>query len=172
VFWLQPAPWARWLAAALILIGALWVEFRPSPAESHPFAVSDIAPGTVIDATNTEEHMVRSGLLEPVAAGSVARSPIRNGDPVLASDVATDREVVPSGWYQVELRLPREARAGDEARLVLVDTGVMADAVVTSAADDDPLGTHLGTVAVEPELADQVAIAVSGDRVTVLIVAP
>ncbi|MGA7228768.1 MAG: hypothetical protein WBZ45_11235, partial [Acidimicrobiia bacterium] len=86
--------------------------------------------------------------------------------------VATDREVVPSGWYQVELRLPREANAGDEARVVLVDTGVTADAVVTSAADEDPLGTHLGTVAVEPGVADQVAIAASADRVAVLIVTP
>ncbi|MGA7282240.1 MAG: hypothetical protein WBZ40_10725, partial [Acidimicrobiia bacterium] len=82
------------------------------------------------------------------------------------------REVVPSGWYQVELRLPREANAGDEARVVLVDTGVTADAVVTSAADEDPLGTHLGTVAVEPGVADQVAIAASADRVAVLIVTP
>lgn len=148
------------------------MELRPSPTSSHPFAIVDIEPGAVIDSTNTEQRMVKAGLLEPVAAGSVARSAIMNGEPVLASDVRTDREVVPSGWYRVELRLPREANAGDRARVVLVDSGVMADAVVTSAADDDPLGTHLGTVAVEPALADQVAVAGSIDRVAVLIVTP
>ncbi len=148
------------------------MEFRPSPTVNHPFAAVDIEPGEVIDSTNTQQQVVKAGLFEPVAVGSVSRLPIRSGDPVLASDVATDREVVPSGWYQVELRLPREANAGDEARVVLVDTGVTADAVVTSAADEDPLGTHLGTVAVEPGLADQVAIAASADRVAVLIVTP
>ncbi|MGA7281413.1 MAG: hypothetical protein WBZ40_06475, partial [Acidimicrobiia bacterium] len=61
MFWLQPSPWARWLAAGLIMIGALWVEFRPSPTVNHPFAVVDIKPGEVIDSTNTQQQVVRAG---------------------------------------------------------------------------------------------------------------
>lgn len=172
MIWLQPTPWARWLAAGLIAMTAMWIELRPSGLVDHPFATVDIMPGEVIDSSNTEQRPTSTGLLETVSVGSIARFPVSRGEPVLASDVTASKQIVPSGWYQVEMTLPAGATVGDPARLILIDNGTSADGVVTVAADGDPLGTHLGTVAVEPGMADRVAIAAEEGRVAILIRTP
>ncbi len=72
--WLQTPPWGRWLLSALIAAVAIWVEMGPEPSVSHPFAVADIAAGSVVDASNTEERTLAAGLLEPVELGGTTRA--------------------------------------------------------------------------------------------------
>ena len=142
---------------------------RPDSTVAHPFAAEDIAPGTVVDATNTETRPVPAGTFAPVELGAAARVLIPAGDPVLATSTGDADEVVPSGWWMIEVSLPRAARAGDPARLVLLDSGEAVDGVVVTPALDDPLGSGRGMVAVEPELAAEAARAAAEGRVAVMI---
>ena len=169
VIWLQSPPWARWIAALLIAAAAVWIEIRPAPSTSHAFAIEDIAAGTVVDHTNTETRPMPTGSLTPVELGQTALRPIRAGDPVLATDVGDSQELVPSNWWAIELALPRSARAGDSARLVLLDGTEVIEGVVVTPASEDPLGSGLGMIAVPPDTAGEVARAVAEGRAAVMI---
>jgi hypothetical protein len=169
VIWLQSPPWARWIASALIATAAIWVEVRPDPTVDHPFAVEDIAPGTVVDETNTENRPVPAGTFAPIDPGSTARVLIPAGDPILSTTIGKESEVVPPGWWVIEVAVPRSAVAGDPARLVLLDTGEVVDGVVVIPALDVPLGSGRGMVAVGPEPAAEAARAAAEGRVAVMI---
>jgi hypothetical protein len=172
VIWLQSAPWARWTAAILIAAAATWIEFRPEPTIPHPFATEDIGPGTVVDGANTETRLVPVGTFTPVEPGQVTVAPIRTGDPVLASDLAGEGVAVPEGWWSLEIALPRGAHNGAAARIVLLDLDDVADGVVVEEASEDPLGSGMGLVAVEPGQAADVARAVGEGRAVVMIAPP
>jgi hypothetical protein len=136
---------------------------------SHPFAVENIAPGTMIDETNTEVILMPSGALQPIDLGQVAVEPINDGEPVLTSDLGESNQIVPRDWWVIEMPLPKAARNSDVARLILLDVGDMADGVVVTPAADDPLGSGLGMIAVEPDKAADVARAAAEGRVAVMI---
>lgn len=172
MIWLQSPPWGRWLLAVLIAAAALWSEFRPPPQVEHPFAATDIAPGTVVDVSNTETRAIPRGLLDPVELGVAATGPILAGEPVLASSLGERAGGVPEGWWQVEVPVPAGAAPGDRARVVVVDTGTVAEGVVVAVAPDDLLSTGGGTVAVEPSHAAEVAAAAVEARVAVMIATP
>jgi hypothetical protein len=169
VIWLQTPPWARWFAALLIAGLAVWIEVRPDASMPHPFAIEDIPAGAVIDESNTEQRMIPVGTFEAVEVGGVAVEPIGLDEPVLASDLADPTSRVPDGWWMVETALPSTARTGAAARLVMLDSGAAADGIVVSPAGDDPLGSGLGTIAVEPEQAADVARAAKDGRLAVMI---
>jgi hypothetical protein len=172
VLWLQTPPWGRWIAATLIAAGALWVELRPVPSVPHPFASADIAAGEEIGAWNSRTREVPAGLFDDVAAEGIATVAIPEGDPILASHLAGDDAAIPSGWWRLDVALPQGADRGDEARVILVDSGETVPAVVASGASDDPLGTGMGSVAVEPERAAEVAAAASEGRVAIMVLTP
>jgi hypothetical protein len=172
VIWLQSPPWARWAVALLIASGALWVEFRPEPTTTHPFATVDITAGMVVDESNTEVRLVPLGTFAPVELEQVAIDSILSGDPVLASSIGESGQAIPSGWWSLEMPLPRGASRGDSARIVLLDTEVVASGVVVEDPDEDPLGSGLGLVAVESGLAAEVARAAGEGRAVVMIAPP
>jgi hypothetical protein len=172
VIWLQTPPWGRWAIAACIAVVALWIEFRPDEMTPHPFAVDEISAGTTVDETNTEGRMVPIGTFTVVEMGQVARIAIPAGDPVLASQLGEEGEVTPEGWWSLEMPLPLGARRGDAARIVLLDSDVVAEAMVIEDADEDPLGSGTGLVAVEPALAPDVARAAGEGRAVVMIAPP
>lgn len=172
MIWLQSPPWARWAAALLIAAGAIWIEFRPVPSTTHPFAVEDIAPGTVIDETNTETRSVPLGTFAPVELGQTALDPVLAGEPVLASGIGEPSEVVPEGWWSLEMPLPGGAHSGDAAQIVLLDNDQVASGIVVEGAADDPLGSGQGLVAVEPERAADVARAAGEGRAVVMVAPP
>jgi hypothetical protein len=68
--------------------------------------------------------------------------------------------------------LPLGARRGDAARIVLLDSDVVAEATVIEDADEDPLGSGTGLVAVESALAPDVARAAGEGRAVVMIAPP
>jgi len=169
VLWLQTPPWGRWIAAGLIVIGALWVELRPDPSVEHPFATEEILAGAEIGEWNTRAQQVPAGLLEPVNVEGVALTDIAPGEPILTSSVGERAEKVPDGWWAIEVALPAGAAPGDKAEMVLLDSGSTVPAVVVTGATDDPLGSGLGSVAVSEEHAAEVAAGVVNGRVAVMI---
>ena len=172
MLWLQTPPWGRWIAAALIAAGALWVELRPDPLVPHPFAIVDIAAGEEIGEWNSQNREVPRGLFDQVAATGIALVDIPEGEPILASLVGAEDAGIPSGWWQFDTPLPQGAERGDEARVVLVDSGESVAAVVAAGASDDPLGSGTGSVAVAPEHAATVAAAAGEGRVAIMVVTP
>lgn len=169
MLWLQTPPWGRWIAAGLIVLGALWIELRPPATVEHPFAVEAIPAGTEIGDWNSRKQRVPAGMLEPVALEGVALIEIASGEPILASSVGDRDEKIPDGWWAVEIALPRAARPGDKAQVVLLDTGSVVPAVVVAGVTDDPLGSGLGSVAVSHEHAAELAAASGNGRVAVMI---
>jgi hypothetical protein len=172
VIWLQTPSWGRWAAAIAIAAVSLWIEFRPETMTQHPFAVAEIAAGDTVDETNTEGRLVPVGTFAAIDLGQVARVAIREGDPVLASQLGDDGEVAPAGWWSLEMPLPLGARPGDAARIVLLDRDVVADAIVIEDPGEDPLGSGTGLVAVEEERAAEVARAAGEGRAVVMIAPP
>lgn len=169
MLWLQPPPWGRWAAAALILGFALWAELRPEPTVEHPFATETILPGEVLDELNTETRRLPAGLLDPPPPGSVALRQIAAGTPLVAGDASPEGRLVPPGWWIVAVQVPRHAAVGDRVQLVLVDSGQVVPGVVALAPSEDPFDPTPGGVAVEPGAATRVAMAASGDRLVVLV---
>jgi hypothetical protein len=169
VLWLQTPPWGRWIAAGLIVFGAVWVELRPDPTVEHPFAAEDITAGAEIGDWNTKPQRVAAGMLEPVTVGGVALTDIASGEPILASSIGDRDQAIPDGWWAIEIPLPDSARPGDSAEIVLLDAGSVVPAVVVAGVTDDALASGLGSVAVSGEQAAEVAAAAVNGRVAVMI---
>ncbi len=169
MLWFQPVPWGRWLLVCLIAAVAVYVEFRPDSSVDAPFATMTIAPGDVIDETNTEMRRVPSGLLDSAARGTVAISHVPSGSPVMASDVGEMGRTAPPGWWVVGVTLPDGAEVGDDVRLVLLDSGAEVPGVVAHPGSDDPFAAADGGVAVPPESSADVATASAAGRLAVLI---
>ncbi|HEX6219547.1 MAG TPA: SAF domain-containing protein [Acidimicrobiia bacterium] len=169
MLWFEPLPWGRWVLVLLVAAIAAYIELGPDPTVDHPFATVAIAPGDVIDSSNTESRSVPADLLEDTELGSIAKRPIMVGDPVLASDVGDVETTVPAGWWVVGVTLPDGAQAGDRVRLVLLDTGTEVEGVVAHPGSDDPFDAADGGVAVPAESSAEVALAAADARLAVLI---
>ncbi|MBW3666898.1 MAG: SAF domain-containing protein [Actinobacteria bacterium] len=169
MLWLQPIPWARWLAATAIAAIALWVELAPDPATEHAFASVDIARGEALTAANIELREVPAGLLAPPGPGSVAGRDIPAGAPLGPGDTAHPETLVPEDWWVLATELPPGARQGDRVLIVLLDAGETVAGVVASTEADDPFAVGLGAIAVPPELAPEVAHATAAGRTVVLV---
>lgn len=169
MLWLEPFPWLRWVLVLLVAAVAIYVEFRPDPTVAVPFATTMIAPGDLIDATNTELRDAPAGLLDAGRHGDVATRPIPPGTPVLASEVGSQGRTVPPGWWIVTVPIPDGAMAGDEVRLVLLDSALDVPGVVASPGSDDAFSVSDGTVAVPPEGSTDVALAAANGRLIVLL---
>ncbi len=172
MLWLQTPPWGRWIAATLIVAVATWVELRPDPSVAHPFATVDIVAGEEVGDWNSELREVPAGLMGEVVLDGVALVDIAGGDPILASHLGPNDEGIPSGWWQFDTTVPQGADRGDEARVVLLDTSQSIEAVVAAVASEDPLGSGMGSVAVAPEHAAEVAAAAAEGRIAILVVTP
>lgn len=169
MLWFEPLPWGRWALVVLVAAVAVYIELGPDSTVDQPFAVAAIAPGEVIEETNTEMRPVPADLYVAAELGSVARRPIASGDPVLATDVDRSDSVVPAGWWVVGVTLPDGAEVGDRVRLVLLDTGVEVEGVVAHPGSDDPFDAADGGVAVPSESSAEVALAAADVRLAVLV---
>lgn len=169
MLWLSSPPWGRWALAFLITCGALWVEFRPDPLVDHPFATQAISSGQEVGPWNTEMRRVPAGLLGEAITPGVALRDIETDEPILGSSIGQEDDRIPLGWWSIEVELPDRAMAGDDARIVLLDTGAVVSGIVVDAASDDPLGDGRGSLAVTPADAAAVAGAVAEGRAMVMI---
>lgn len=169
MLWFEPIPWARWSAAALIALGALFVELRPEPSAEVPFAAIDLEAGEVLDDANTVIRQVPPDLLDGASIGDVITRPVPAGEPVLLSTVDQGGKVVPRGWWVVTVALPMGTVLGDDVRVVLLDSGLEVEGVVAGEGSDDPFAAADGGVAVPPDHAAEVARAAADGRLAVLI---
>lgn len=169
MIWFQNPPWARWIAALLIVVGALWAEFGTGDSTNHPFAITTITPGEMIDQSNTELRPVPSGLLPSVESPAYATSLLTAGDPILSSHVKAEPPTIRNDWWSIQISIPSEAQVGDEVQLVLLDSGTVVPGVVSGLPTDDPLATGTGSVAVPAENAAEAASAALEGRVAVLV---
>ena len=169
MLWLQSSPFGRWVAAGLLVAVALWVEFRPDPIVDHPFAIEAIAVGEELTSLNTETRRIPSGLLDLIRPDAVATQTIESGEPILASHVGDGDSTIPAGWWVVAADVPAIARAGDQVKIVLLDSGKVVEGVIASSVSDDPFAAASGGIAVAPASASEVAMAAADSRIAVLV---
>jgi len=169
MLWFDPLPWGRWALVAIVAAFALYLEFKPDSTVEVPFAVFDIGPGEAIDETTTEPRRIPVDMLDGAELGDVASNRVAAGDPVLLSDVDEDAAVVPAGWWVVGVTLPDGAAAGDDVRLVLLDTGEEVEGVIAHPGSDDPFAAADGGVAVPAASSAAVALAAADRRLAVLV---
>lgn len=169
MLWFEPLPLGRWALVLVVAAVAVYVEFRPDPTVEVPFATVAIAPGDVIDDTNTELRSVPANLLEGADLGDTAAVPIAAGWPVLSSATGEEGSTVPPGWWVVGVTLPHGAVVGEEVKLVLLDTGDEISGIVADPGSDDPFAAADGGVAVPPESSAKVAMAAADGRLAVLV---
>lgn len=165
MFWLSRPPYVRWTAAALILAIGLFLELRPTPTVSHPFALDPIGVGEMVDTDRVRWVEVPAGLLPPVDLPVVADRAIAAGDPILSGGGEPDTGV-PDGWWAIEVDLPAGARPGMAVRLVTPETATEGVIVETSQGD---FGEYTGLVAVPSDMADRVAAAVMDASIVVMV---
>ncbi len=169
MLWLQTPAWGRRLAALALAGIAVFVEFSPSSSADHPFLTSDVVAGDEIGDWNTDMRQVPEGVFGEVSLPAVAGQPINAGEPLLASMLGGAEDLVPPGWLVLEIELPPSATRGSSAKLVLVNTGDIFDAVVVSVSGESALGATRGEVAVEDRAAGAVAGAVArGDALALI----
>lgn len=170
MFLLGRPPTLRWVVAALVLAGAVWLDLRPPPTERHPFAARDVAAGETIGTGDVEMRQVLRGSLPSVRLPVVAGRHLEAGDPVLDTDLAADAASVPDGWWALPLDLPAGATPGTVVGVVLLDgaTPQIVEGVVTRAAVDEGFGEGQAVVALPADQAVRVARAVTAGETTVM----
>lgn len=179
VYWLRRPPYLRWVAAALLVGTAAWLDLRPDPTELRPFAAVDLQAGVTIEPSEIAWRRVPRGILPPLhdPAGVVVR-PVAAGEPLLPSSLALDRVPAPEGWWTMEVRLPQGAVPGQPVQLIVLPTdpagvpqAVTGLVIVPAPADQDPLAIEEapGLIAVPGEAATFTAAAIADQRVTAIL---
>lgn len=170
MFWLRRPPYLHWLAAALLVAAALWVEVAPNTGALHPFLTTDLAAGDALTPDTWEMRQVPGGLFTPVEPAGWASVDLGAGEPLLASTMSATS--VPPGWLVVSAPLPSHALAGRRATAVVIPAGsegnpVTVEAVVVSGPDDEAFGDGSGALAVAPADVAVVSVAASQGRLVV-----
>lgn len=169
MIWLQSPQWGRWLATGLVVCAALWIEFGPDPYVEHPFAIEHIAAGEPIDDLNTEMRRIPGDLLETVPPSGYALRSFEPDEPLVATGVGSDPFAIPEGWWSVAIDVPVGATLGARVQVVLLDTGAIVPGSVSQVSSGDPLVATTGAIAVSPDHAAAVAVAVANGRAIVLV---
>ena len=159
----------RWTIALTIAVVAIWTEFRGDGMVEHPFAIETIAPGDEITDDAVDIRLVPSGLLPRVEGFGFANRTFLPDEPITPGGIVTEDTASVSGWWELEIAVPRTAGVGDPVQLTLIDTGIAVAGTVRAVAGDDPLGNGLGYVAIPPDQAVAVAAASANGRVIVLV---
>jgi hypothetical protein len=107
--------------------------------------------------------------LDQVHPNAVAAVAIEKGEPILVSDVGDGDSVIPPGWWVISADVPTIARAGDQVKVVLLDSGKVVEGVIAFSVPDDPFAATSGGIAVAPTSASEVAVAAADSRIAVLV---
>ncbi|MGI9666417.1 MAG: SAF domain-containing protein [Acidimicrobiia bacterium] len=166
---LSRPPYLRWIAAAILVAGALAWEVSDRATEPYPFAANAIAAGTPITEEIVEWKQVPKGSIKmPDLGSSSALAAIAPGDPLTRSVVGSGSSV-PDDWWSVPVTLPLGLARGTKVKLSLLD-GSSVTGVVAMPASDDEFGIkRAGFVAVAESDAGRVALAAANDAILVLI---
>ncbi len=168
MYWLRRPAALRWVAIAVLLAGAAYLDLRPAPTTPHPFAAAAIDAGTPIEESDVAWREIPRGLLPmPELAGAVAGHDLLPGDPLLPSSV-TAVAPLPADWWAVPLALPARAVPGSPLRAVMHGGGEVVDGVVVAAPSPEDYEA-IGLAAFPAEAATRVAAAVMTSDVVVLL---
>lgn len=173
MYWFHRPPYFRFSAALLLLVIALWGEFRPPTTEDFPVAISDISSGTLLTEEMFELRALPSGTVPLVPIQGVNRTDLHAGDLLRPSDISTNAVEIPPDWWTIAMPLDQDVHPGDQVRLILrVDDGVVDGIVVatgTDEADNFGFSESVAIVAVPPDQAASVAQAVADRQIVALV---
>ncbi len=177
MYWFPRPPYVRYTLAALVLMAAIWLDIRPADTVLYPVARTDLPAGTELDDRSIEWRPLPAGVLPPPVVDGRLIRPVAAGEPLRASDLASDVAAAPTDWWSLELALPTGVVAGQPLRLVVLPVqGVdppdpIPAIVVAPGRPGSGLGggATRGLVAVPPEQAGVAAAAAAENRVTILI---
>ncbi len=169
VLWLHRPPYLRWIAAALLVLGAVALDLTQRATEPYPFVAAPIERGQPIDGETITWRDIPVGLLTaPPLEGAVASHRLEAGEPVLASSVGSVTDV-PADWWSVPMVLPDGVAAGALIRVVTVDPPLTVDGIVVSVSSGDAFTPgNSGLVAVPEAASSRVAAAAIAGTATVL----
>lgn len=169
VVWLVRPPYLRYAAAAVLILGALWLDVRPKPMVDHPYAAADLAAGAPIGPDEVEYRSTPAGVLPPVDPSGTAATDIPAGTP-LVPGLLTVAPAIPAGWFALEIPVPDLASPGNVVRIV-IDADTWTDGVVIALAGDADFLSQgrSALVAVPGDAAGPVADAAARSTVTVLL---
>jgi hypothetical protein len=173
VLWLERPPYLRWLAAAVLVTVAAWIELGPEATTPVWFAADDIAAGTTLTPDQFQRREVAWVGSVPARPEGVASVDISAGDPLVPSLLT--EVVVPPGWMAVAAPLPPDAVTGSDATLVVLpglpgQDAATVPALVLRPAGDDAFGDGSGTVAVPADRVTEVLVAAADDRLAAAVV--
>ena len=179
MFWISRPPYLRWTAVGVLIVVTLWLEIRPDSTVFHPHLIRDVAVGEPIDDAIRWEQIPAGALPHTSATGFAAR-PLVAGEPLLASDTTDMALAPPTGWWVVELDRPSDAVPGAAVQLVILpEPGIspvppVGGVVMPVRQPQAGFGSGgvSGSVAVPPDRAATAAVAITNDRVSVLIQYP
>jgi hypothetical protein len=172
VLWLHRPPYLRWIAAALLVLGAAALDLTQRATEPYPFVASPIERGRPIDGDVITWRDVPVGLLSaPSLEGAVASRRLEPGEPVLLSSLGSATDVPPN-WWSVPMVLPDGVAAGAVIRVVTVDPPLTVDGIVVSVSTGSAFAAgNSGLVAV-PEAASSVVAAAAIEGTATVLFSP
>lgn len=161
MYWLQPPPYLRWAAAALLVIAAAVWDLRGSATTPHPFAAGPITAGTALTADDvTWRPLPADAFPPPDLDGATAAVDLAAGDPITAA-VLTTTVAIPDDWWAVPIAVGTHALPGEAVLLVIIDPPITVPGIVVSAQQGDrfSLDHRPAVVAVPGESAALIAAA-------------
>lgn len=170
VVWLVRPPYLRYAAAALMILGALWLDLRPTPRVDHPFLAVDVAAGSAIDPDQIEWRPIPPGTLPFVDPAGLASVNLDAGTPLVPA-LLTSAPIIPADWFALEMPVPDLSTPGSHVRIV-VDSQTWTDGIVVatvSDSDDFLSAGRRALIAVPSHAAALVADAARRGSVTVLL---
>ncbi|MEK7252278.1 MAG: SAF domain-containing protein, partial [Actinomycetota bacterium] len=173
VYWLQPPPYLRWAAAAVLVVGAFLWDLRGAAAEPHPFAARAISAGARLGADDIVWRRLPEGAFTvPDLSTAVAAVDLEAGEPISAA-VLAGPIVVPDGWWAIPIDVSSHAGPGDEVLLIVVDPPLTLSGIVIEpqVGDATSLDHRPALVAVPGSQAPLVAAAAEA-RLLVTAVRP
>jgi hypothetical protein len=164
-------PYLRRIAAVLVVLVAVAIEFRPTTTQRLAIATTDLVAGTTVTEADVAWVDVSKGAIEPAVLPAIVSRMVPAGAPISDADVDSGSVEVPADWLQIELEVPAATQNG--ATVVAVMSPALLDRPATGLVTRVPEATGFdgltALVAFDPTDAVAVAHAVAEGTVTVLL---
>ena len=167
MYWMASPPYWRWLAAGAVIVIAAYMDLSGPATESYPFAAAVTEPGEVVEL---EWREIPAGVLGPPSdLSGVARARLEAGTPIVEGILAPI-DAVPADWWALQADIPSQATIGSRVLVAIArpDSEVVGIVVAPSSATGFG-GVTPGLLAIPPERAAEVAVALAEQRATLLI---
>jgi hypothetical protein len=176
MYWLARPPYARRLAAVIIVVASVAMDLRAMGTTEHPFALADLTPGTIVDIDDVEMRMVPDGMLPMVELPLHLTRPVGAGEPLTPSLASSSGAAVPGGWVSMFLDIPFEVASGSGLLLIGAATEtnptLEVDAIVVSSRPSDGFAPGGVLVAIPRGAVGEIVGAHQDGRLTVLMADP